>query len=313
MRAVKSLVAEERQGRAFMRLSESMRKVTVRQAMLSALYLPLVIFLGYIGSSLALWSGGTRLLNGTVSLGLLTAFLFSAMRFYDPVTDLARVIADLQYAQASAERVIGLIDSKVDIADGPEAPAMGLALAERYGTPSGARPKLRGSVSFEGVSFCYDGAREVLTDFNLEVPAGMTVALVGETGSGKSTIVNLACRFYEPTSGRILVDGVDYRDIPIGILHGNLGYVLQQPHLFSGTIRENIRYGRLEASDEEVEAAARAAHAHDFIVGAEGRRGIEGGYEAQVGGGRRPPLDGPEAARLPGAGPPGRSGPPRPR
>lgn len=279
VRAVKTLVAEERQGRAFERLSETMRRASVRQARLSALYLPFVIFLGYIGSSLALWKGGLRFLDGSISLGLLTAFVFSALRFYDPVTDLARVIADLQFAQASAERVLGLIDAPVDIKDSPEVAQFAASLLS-----SGASlPKLKGEVSFRNVSFSYDGKREVLQDFSLEVRPGMTIALVGETGSGKSTIVNLACRFYEPSSGIILVDGVDYRDLPLGLLQGNLGYVLQQPHLFSGTIRENIRYGRLDAGDAQIEAAARAARAHDFIMGSEGRPGLEGGYDAQVG------------------------------
>jgi ATP-binding cassette, subfamily B, bacterial len=274
VRAVKVLVAEERQGAAFRRLSETMRKASVRQARLAALYLPLVVFLGYIGMSLSLWQGGERVLAGSATIGLLTAFLFSASRFFDPATDLARVLADLQYAQASAERVIGLIDTEPDIVDGPAAQAREAELAGR---------RLEGRVEFEGVSFAYDPAREVLSDFSLAVEPGTTVALVGETGSGKSTIVNLACRFYEPSSGRILVDGVDYRELPLRFLHSNLGYVLQQPYLFSGTVRENIRYGRLDASDDEVVAAARAARAHDFIAGGPDRQGLEGGYGAQVG------------------------------
>jgi len=299
VRAVKTLVAEERQGRAFRSLSETMRKASTRQAMLSALYLPLVVFLGYIGTSLALWRGGLSVMGGSVSLGLLSAFIFSALRFFDPATDLARVIADLQYAQASAERVIGLIETEPEIVDGPEAKAMAAALAAEAaaraaagaaaGGPGAAaaegarRRRLRGRVTFESVTHSYDGAREALRDFSLDVPAGSTIALVGETGSGKSTVVNLACRFYEPTRGRILIDGTDYRELPLAYLHGNLGYVLQQPYLFFGTVRENIRYGRLGASDEEVEAAARVARAHDFIAGTEGARGLEGGYGAQVG------------------------------
>jgi ATP-binding cassette subfamily B protein len=143
--------------------------------------------------------------------------------------------------------------------------------------------RLRGSVAFEEVGFSYDGKREVLSDFSLRVESGSAIALVGETGSGKSTIVNLACRFYEPTRGRILVDGVDYRELPLSALHGNLGYVLQQPYLFSGTVRDNIRYGRLEATEDEIEAAARAARAHDFIAGSSLSRGLQGGYDAQVG------------------------------
>jgi ATP-binding cassette, subfamily B, bacterial len=271
VRAVKALVAEERQGEAFRRLSETMRRASVRQARLGALYLPLVVFLGYIGMSLSLWRGGELVLAGGASIGLLTAFIFSASRFFDPATDLARVLADLQYAQASAERVIGLIDTEPEIVDGPAA----------LGRVGG--PRLEGRVEFDRVSFSYDGSREVLSDFSLAVEPGTTVALVGETGSGKSTIVNLACRFYEPTAGRILVDGADYRELPLRLLHSNLGYVLQQPYLFSGTVRENIRYGRLDASDDEVVAAAEVARAHDFIAGGPGRQGLDGGYGAQVG------------------------------
>jgi len=270
--AVKSLAAEERQGRAFKRLSESMRRVSVRQEMLSALYIPLVILLGYIGTGTALWQGSVEVLGGVTSLGVLTAFFFSATRFFDPATDVARVIADLQYAQAAAERVIGLIETEPAIKDGPSALEFSRRMAE-----TGRKPRLEGRVSFENVSFTYDGKREVLSDFNLEVPPGTTVALVGETGSGKSTIVNLACRFYEPTGGRILIDGVDQRELPLAFVHGSLGYVLQSPLLFSGTVASNIRYGRLEASDAEVEAAARDAGAHEFIMA------LEKGYEAQVG------------------------------
>jgi ATP-binding cassette, subfamily B, bacterial len=278
VRAVKALVAEERQGVAFRRLSETMRRASARQARLSALYLPLVVFLGYLGMSLSLWQGGLRVLGGTATIGLLAAFIFSAARFFDPATDLARVIADVQYAQASAERVLGLIETEPEIVDSPEALAFASgATAARGGS------RLRGEVEFEGVSFSYDGRREVLSDFSLRVAPGQTIALVGETGSGKSTVVNLACRFYEPSSGRILIDGRDYRELPLGLLHGSLGYVLQQPYLFSGTILDNIRYGRLDASEAEVDAAARAARARDFIVGGPGFRGLEGGYAAQVG------------------------------
>jgi ATP-binding cassette, subfamily B, bacterial len=273
VKAVKTLVAEERQGVAFRRLSETMRRASTRQAMLSAIYLPLVVFLGSIGTSLALWKGGELVLGGSMSIGLLTAFILSASRFFDPATDLARVIADLQYAQASAERVIGLIKTESEIVDGDAAKAQ---------AKNGHR-KLHGRIEFKNVSFAYDKKREVLSDFSLRVEAGQTIALVGETGSGKSTIVNLACRFYEPTKGRILVDGTDYRELPLSLLHGNLGYVLQQPYLFSGTVRDNIRYGRLDASEEEIVAAAKAARAHDFIMGAPGAPGLEGDYGAQVG------------------------------
>ena len=186
----------------------------------------------------------------------------------------ARIFSDLQSSQAAAERVMALIDTKPQITDSPE-------VIERYGTCFEPKrenwPEICGDVEFEDVSFQYDGGEKVLSHFNLKVRHGMQIALVGETGSGKSTIVNLICRFYEPTSGRILIDGVDYRERSQLWLHSNLGYVLQSPQLFSGTIRENIRYGRLEATDEEVEAAARLVGAHEFI------EKLDKGYETQVG------------------------------
>jgi len=137
--------------------------------------------------------------------------------------------------------------------------------------------EIKGDIEFKDVSFQYQDGEKILTEFNLNVKAGETIALVGETGAGKSTIVNLICRFFEPTEGSILIDGVDYRERSLGWLHSNLGYVLQSPHLFSGTIMENIRYGRLEATDEEIVEAAKLVDAHDFITE------FEKGYDTEVG------------------------------
>lgn len=138
-------------------------------------------------------------------------------------------------------------------------------------------PELEGNIEFKEVSFAYNPQEPVLTNFNLKVKAGQTIALVGETGSGKSTIANLVCRFYEPNSGQILIDGLDYRERPLSWLQENLGYVLQSPHLFSGTIAENIRYGNLEASNEEIEVSAKMVNAHDFITK------LPDGYQTEVG------------------------------
>ena len=147
--------------------------------------------------------------------------------------------------------------------------------------------------SLRDVSFKYpDGGEYVLEHFNLHIPAGTTIAIVGETGAGKSTLVNLACRFFEPTSGQILIDGKDYRERSQLWLHSSLGYVLQSPHLFSGTVMENIRYGRLDATDEEVKAAAKAVSA-DTVV-----EKLENGWDSDVGEGGRPPLDRRETADL---------------
>jgi ATP-binding cassette subfamily B protein len=194
---------------------------------------------------------------------VLVAFVSYAMQFFDPVREIARIFAELQMAHAAAERVLGLLNTVPEIQDPP-----GL---------EGEWPPLQGGVEFENVSFAYNPQEPVLDDFNLKVEPGQTVALVGETGSGKSTIVNLVCRFYEPTSGRILIDGVDYRERPLAWLQGSLGYVLQSPHLFSGTVRDNIRYGNLQASDEEVERAAKLVNAHEFITK------LSKGYDTEVG------------------------------
>ncbi|HAP43029.1 MAG: ABC transporter ATP-binding protein [Spirochaetes bacterium GWD1_61_31] len=272
-RVVKTLAAEGVQNRAFGELSLTMRRASVKQARLSAFYLPVVIALGYVGTGLALWQGGGSVLAGTLSYGTLVAFVFSALQFFDPVTDLARIFADVQYAQASAERVVGLIEAQPDIVDSPEA----LAREKARLADGSAVPRLSGRVEFRNVSFAYVPGLEVLKDFSLDVAAGTTVALVGETGSGKTTIVNLACRFYEPTAGSIRLDGQDYKELPLAWLHGNLGYVLQQPYLFSGTVRENIRYGKLTASDAQAEQASRLVKAHDFIVD------LEHGYDSPVG------------------------------
>ncbi len=272
MQTMKTICAEGRISREFSSQADRLRKAGVRAGIVSALYLPLVVALGYVGTSLSLSAGGRLLEAGGISYGTLVAFIFCSIQFFDPVTDLARVFADFQFGQASAERVLSLIGTECEIEDEE---AVRTACGDYGGTPSVA--PLEGRVTFENVSFSYGDGQPVLFDFNLDVPAGSAVALVGETGSGKSTIVNLACRFYEPVSGRILLDGVDYRERSQRWLHSRLGYVLQAPYLFSGTVRENIRYGRLDASDEEVEEAARIAKAAPFI------ERLERGYDTEVG------------------------------
>lgn len=259
----KILSREEKNLAEFKELTSGLRGSSIKAATFSALYLPIVLMLGSIGTSLTLWVGGNGVIAGTITYGVLVAFVSYTIQFFEPVREIARIFAELQMAHASAERVMGLLNTEPEIKDRP-------GLADDW-------PHLEGAVEFENVSFSYNPLEPVLVDFNLKVEPGQTVALVGETGSGKSTIVNLACRFYEPTSGRVLIDGVDYRDRPLAWLQGNLGYVLQSPHLFSGNIRENIRYGRLSATDEEVEHAAKLVNAHDFIAK------LPKGYDTEVG------------------------------
>ncbi len=259
----KILSREEENLKEFEGLTSGLRASSIRAATFSALFLPIVLMLGNIATALTLWVGGNGVIAGTVTYGVLVAFVSYAMQFFDPVREIARIFAELQMAHAAAERVLGLLNTVPEIQDPP-----GL---------EGEWPPLQGGVEFENVSFAYNPQEPVLDDFNLKVEPGQTVALVGETGSGKSTIVNLVCRFYEPTSGRILIDGVDYRERPLAWLQGSLGYVLQSPHLFSGTVRDNIRYGNLQASDEEVERAAKLVNAHEFITK------LSKGYDTEVG------------------------------
>lgn len=201
-------------------------------------------------------------------------FFSYVTQFNAPLAEAADLFAEFISAQAAAERIFGLLEEESEIKDKDE-------VIKKYGTAicptDEKRPAIKGNVKFDDVSFWYKEGEPVLSGFSLDVEAGQTIALVGATGAGKSTIVNLFCRFYEPKSGRILVDGIDYTDMPESWIHENLGYVLQSPHLFSGTIAENIRYGKLDASDEEIIEAAKLVDAHDFIVK------MEKGYDTEVG------------------------------
>ena len=277
----KTLVREEANCAEFAVLTGKMRTSSVRAAVFSALFYPIVISLGSVATALVLHRGGTEVFiaNGLVTVGTLAAFVQYSTGIFEPISNIARIFADLQASQAAAERVLSLLETEPEIVDSPE-------VIEKFGDSFNPKkenwPDIVGDVEFDHVSFHYSTGEEVLEDFNLKVKAGQTVALVGETGSGKSTIVNLLGRFYEPTQGVIRIDGVDYRERSILWLQAHLGYVLQQPHLFSGTIRENVRFGRLDATDQEIEAACRAVDAEDFIMN------LEKGYDTEVGeGGNR--------------------------
>lgn len=256
----KTLVREEKNLEEFGRKTRAMQTSAVKVAALSALFFPIVSILGVVGTSLAIWQGGVMVAGALLTYGTLAAFISYTLQFFYPINDLARIIADFQSAQAAGERIITLLEAPVGITDSEE-------VIRKYGEvrPSHHVPKLNGNIVFEQVGFQYKDGEKVLEDFSLEVKAGECIAIVGETGSGKTTIANLICRFYEPTSGRILIDGQDYRDLPLMHIQGNLGYMLQTPHLFSGTIRDNIKYGKLDASEDEVIRAAKLAGAHEFI------------------------------------------------
>jgi ATP-binding cassette, subfamily B, bacterial len=276
-----------RTSKTLVREQENLRMygVSMQNALQSAVYIPIVLTLGSIAAGVALWRGGANVIDGSLSLGTLVAFIFYAGQFFNPINQIAQVLVQMQGAQAAGERVLSLlatvpgiqdseeVRSRLKTWDTPERPA---DLAPD-GHPDGIE-----TIAFHHVDFSYSDGESVLKDFNLTVTSGQTIALVGASGGGKSTIVNLAARFYEPTGGQILVNGHDLRNRGLAWYQSNLGIVLQGPHLFSGSVRENIRYGRLEATDEEIEAAARSVNAHGFISA------LENGYDTDVGeGGNR--------------------------
>ena len=274
-RTSKVLVIEEENCRSFRGLTRSMYKASVKSAMLSASFVPIVLFCGSLATAIVLAHGGHLTQQQLMEFGTLSAFISYALGIFEPIQQLARIFADFISIQASIERVTGLLEQEPNITDTPE-------VIEKYGDTFHPKKEnwepIRGDIEFRDVTFRYpDGGENVLEHFNLKVPAGTVVAIVGETGAGKSTIVNIACRFFEPTQGQVLVDGVDYRERSQLWLHSNIGYVLQNPHLFSGSVRENIRYGRLDATDEEVEQAAKIVSA-DSIVNR-----MEHGYDSDVG------------------------------
>ena len=262
VRVVKALGREDANAEEFAVLTGDMYKAGYRAAWLSALFLPSVQIITAFAVGGIVYFTGIKAEIGGVSIGTLQAFLGYVTFMMWPIQDMARVFADMQHAVASAERIFSLTDSVPEVANRPEAYDPG---------------SMQGDIEFDHVTFYYEDNIPVIKDLSLHVKRGETIALVGPTGGGKSTLVNLVCRFYEPKEGQIRIGGVDYTKYSLHAIHSRIGIVLQTPHLFSGSIRENIRYGRLNATDEEIEEAARLAGAHDFILKQ------DKGYDAPVG------------------------------
>ena len=262
VRVVKALLREDKNLENFKVLSTDMFRESHRAGFLSALYLPTIQTISAISLVLVLWRGGNMIGNALITVGTLQAFISYIMHILWPIQDLARVYAEMQNAVASSERVFSLLETEPDIRN-----RQNLVPIET----------LVGEVEFDNVSFHYDDDEPVIQNLSFRIPQGQNVALVGTTGGGKTTIVNLLCRFYEPTSGTIRIAGNDYLDYSLDDIQSRIGVVLQIPHLFSGSIRDNLRYGRLDATDEEIEHAAKLAGAHDFIVK------FEKGYDSDVG------------------------------
>jgi len=262
VRVVKGLLREDENTKEFQQLTSRMYHASFRAAWLSALFLPTVQIIAAVALGLIVGYGGVQISLGLMTLGGIQAFVSYLTFMMWPIQEFARVYAEMQHSIASAERIFKLIDTPAEVHDRSDAIEA---------------QSLMGEIEFNHVDFYYEDRKPVLTDFTLNVKPGEMIALVGPTGGGKSTIVNLLCRFYEPRAGMIRINGHDYMDYTLASIHSRIGIVLQTPHLFSGSVRDNIRYGRLAATDDEIMDAAKIAGAHDFIVT------LEKGYDQNVG------------------------------
>ena len=275
VRSIKTMGVESVINSDFQKDSERMRKESVHAVHYSALLSATMVLMSSMALAVVLWRGGMITAEQVMSIGTLSVFMSYALNLMDPIEAIVQTISALVASQVNIERFTKLMNTASDVADSPE-------VIEKYGDTFHPKKEnwepLHGDVEFRDVTFRYpDGTENVLEHFNLKVPQGTNVAIVGETGAGKSTLVNLVCRFYEPTSGQVLIDGRDARERSQLWLHSNIGYVLQTPHLFSGTVRDNLRYGKPDASDEEIMKALQMVSA-DFVI-----RKMDHGLDSEVG------------------------------
>jgi ATP-binding cassette subfamily B multidrug efflux pump len=245
----------------FGEMNESNKKSWDLASALNQTFTPVLEITGGLGYLILFWYGANLIAGDELTIGLFVAFATYISHFWEPINRLGQMYAQLLIAMASSERIFEFLDEEPTVGEKKEAPQL---------------PKIKGNISFENIVFEYEKGRPALRNIHLDIEAGQSVALVGHTGSGKSTIINLLCRFYDPVAGRCLIDGIDLRDVTIQSLRAQIGIVLQDTFIFSGSIRDNIRFGKLDATDEEIESAARAVNAHDFIIK------LKNGYDTQV-------------------------------
>ena len=271
-RTIKTLAIEDKMDRDFTADTAEMKRSSVQAARLRGLFAVTMSFASSLALAIVLWKGGVI---AESEIGTFTMFMSYAQGMMEPVRWLIDAISDLITTQVNIERLTRLLETQSDVTDSPE-------VVERYGDCFDPKrenwEELRGDIEFEDVSFRYpDGEELVLEHFDLKIPFGSNIAVVGETGAGKSTLVNLICRFYEPTEGRVLIDGRDARERSQLWLHANIGYVLQTPHLFSGTVRENLLYGNPDATEEQIARALELVSATEVVAR------LEKGLDTDVG------------------------------
>jgi ABC-type multidrug transport system fused ATPase/permease subunit len=251
MRVIQSMVREDRNRAEFDDLNAYNRDTNLTASKIAALVLPLVEVVAALAIVFTLFYGSVQISHNQLSVGVLVAFILYINRFFDPIRDLSQQYTQLQRSGVAAERIFNILSIKVEITDSPNAQPL---------------PPIKGDVEFRDVVFGYKADAPVLQGLNLSIEAGQTAAIVGHTGAGKSTIASLLSRFYDVQQGSVLIDGHNVRDVTQASLRSQIGIVLQEPFLFTGTIRDNIRYGRLEATEAEVEEAARVIGVHDIII-----------------------------------------------
>jgi ATP-binding cassette subfamily B protein len=262
-KAIKTLVVEDKIQKDFEEDTEKMRATSVRATHYSAFFSSTITMMSSVALALVLWRGGIITMDGVIQIGTLSVFLSYALNMMEPIQNIIITLSELIAVQVNVERLTRLLETESDVSDTPE-------VIEKYGDTFNPKKEnwepLHGDVEFKDVTFKYpDGDEYVLTNFNLKVPQGTNVAIVGETGAGKSTLVNLVCRFFKPTKGQVLIDGRDAAERSQLWLHSNIGYVLQTPHLFSGSVRENLMYGNPDATEEQIWKALKLVSADGIV------------------------------------------------
>ena len=273
-KTIKTLLREKENLEEFKEISARYERRSKHSVTLQSLYIPSLTFLGSIATAFILKDGGVAAMAGTLTIGTLFAMVQYSSEIYEPIRQVASVLKELISMQASIDRVNSILEADIDVYDTKEIEAI---YGDALEPPTKELPPMKGEIEFKDVYFAYKDEDYILKDFSLKIAAGERIALVGETGGGKSTIINIASRFYEPTKGHVYIDGIDYKEMPLKWVQMNLGYVLQTPYLFSGSIRDNILYGRDDATEDDMLRAAEVVGLDELV------KSFKDGYDTEVG------------------------------